>query len=81
MSCIKIQLETIKVDRQGNKIRKQNFFDIHAINVTDWDLNEKPNKDTCKVFLSGAPFEAFQVNMPKDQLINKLEKCGVTIIK
>ena len=81
MSCIKIQLETIKVDRAGKEVKKLNYFDIHAINITDWDLNDKANNKTCKVFLSGSPFEAFQVTMPKEQLVEKLQKCGVAIVK
>jgi hypothetical protein len=80
MGCIKIELKTIKLDRDKRPVEKTSYFDVHAINITDWDIADKANKSTCKIFLSGAPFESFQVNMSKEALVEKLRKCGVTFI-
>lgn len=80
----KIELETIKYDTNKREIKKKIFFDITTIGVCDWDLDKAEtiqSKTTCKIFLSGSAYEAFQINMPKKDLIAKLEECGVTFVK
>lgn len=75
---LKIELETIKkVD--GVEIKKKIHFDVAAINIGDWDLDrasKMASPKTCKIFLSSTPFEAFQINMPKHELVNKLKDTG-----
>lgn len=75
---IKIELETIK-KVEGIEIKKKIFFEVATINIGDWDLDKAskvPSSKTCKIFLSGSPYEAFQINMPKQELMNKLNELG-----
>ena len=81
----KIELETIKYDSNKRPILKSIFFDVATIGFCDWDLNKEESaqsKKTCKIFLSGSAYEAFQINMPKQELVDILTNdCGVKIIK
>ncbi len=72
MLKVKITLPVIKLDRSKNRVEKRITFNADAINIADWDLEDAISKNTCKIFLSGATHEVFQIALTRKQLEDKL---------
>lgn len=72
MEHVKIHLPVIKLDRNKNRVEKKVTFNVAAINIADWDLEDAISKNTCKIFLSGATHEVFQIAMDRKTLEDKL---------
>lgn len=69
---VKITLPVIKLDREKRRIEKRVTFNADSINIADWDLEDSISKNTCKVFLSGATHEVFQIALSRKQVEEKL---------